>query len=270
VAFFYDPVTQLGCHLLHITDMQLQFVCNLLIRYIQAHEIQTQYPYFQRLMMSRKNRVCQIVKPCMTVVTLIALTSRLCVIKATLDDLLRFARGAGDAVWPAQLADSLIALYIINQILDIDLHGWTPVRDRGMGFVSVYYPQFHDPGIQYERAPFTPERAQYDPQYRQMLEAMPPEDFAQVMRDTIYALFEGPYLTLGLSEKRLRGLRTPTLLMPGNNDIHPRRVAEQVHRLIPNARWAEVRPHAEEPDTYVHRVRQFLAEVEASGADRHR
>ena len=119
-------------------------------------------------------------------------------------------------------------------------------------------------------APFTPERAQYDPQYRRMLEAMPPEDFAQVMRDTIYALFEGPYLTLGMSETRLRGLRTPTLLMPGNNDIHPRRVAEQVHRLIPNARWAEVRPHAEEPDTYVYRVRQFLAEVEASGEDRRR
>src|SRR5262249_8057642 len=119
-------------------------------------------------------------------------------------------------------------------------------------------------------APFTPERAQYDPPYRRRLEAMPPEDFAQVMRDTIYALFEGPYLTLGMSAKRLRELRTPTLLMPGNNDIHPRRVAEQVHRLIPNARWAEVRPHAEEPDKYVYRVQQFLAAVEASGEERHR
>jgi pimeloyl-ACP methyl ester carboxylesterase len=118
-------------------------------------------------------------------------------------------------------------------------------------------------------APFTPERVQYDPPYRRMLEAMPPEDFAQVMRDTIYALFEGPYLTLGMSETWLRGLRTPTLLMPGNNDIHPRRVAEQVHRLIPNVRWAEVRPHAEEPGKYVHRVLQFLSEVEASGEDRH-
>jgi hypothetical protein len=29
--------------------------------------------------------------------------------------------------------------------------------------------------------------------------------------------------------------------MPGNNDIHPRRVAEQVRRLIPNAHWVEVR-----------------------------
>ena len=52
------------------------------------------------------------------------------------------------------------------------------------------------------------------------------------MRDTIYALFDGPYLTLGMSEKRLKAIRTPTLMMPGNNDIHPRSVAEQVHRLI--------------------------------------
>ena len=118
-------------------------------------------------------------------------------------------------------------------------------------------------------APFTPERAQYDPQYRRRLEAMPPAEFAQVMRDTIYALFDGPYPTLGMSEKRLQGLRTPTLIMPGNNDIHPRRVAEQVHRLIPNAHWAEVRPHAEEPEKYVHRILQFLSEVEASGEDRH-
>jgi len=113
-------------------------------------------------------------------------------------------------------------------------------------------------------ASFTLERAQYDAMYRKTLEEMPPADFAQVMRDTISALFEGPYLTLGMSETWLRGLRTPTLLMPGNNDSHPRRVAEQVHRLIPNARWAEVRPHAEEPEPYVARVLQFLAEVEAN------
>jgi len=112
-------------------------------------------------------------------------------------------------------------------------------------------------------APFTPERAQDDPAYRKTLEAMPPEDFAHVMRDTIYALFDGPYLTLGMNAKRLKGMRTPTLIMPGNNDIHPRRVAEQVHRLIPNAHWADVRPHTEEPDTYVHRALQFFSEVEA-------
>jgi len=117
-------------------------------------------------------------------------------------------------------------------------------------------------------APFTPERAQYDSLYRKRLEAMPPEDFAHVMRETIYALFDGLYLTLGMSEQRLKELRTPTLIMPGNNDIHPRSVAEQVHRLIPNVHWAEVRPHAEEPDKYVRRVLQFLSEVKGNPEDR--
>ena len=118
-------------------------------------------------------------------------------------------------------------------------------------------------------APFTPERAQYDARYRKTLEEMPPADFAQVMRDTIYALFDGPYLTLGMNEKRLKAIRTPTLMMPGNNDIHPRSVAEQAHRLVPNARWAEIRPHAEEPERYVDRVLQFLAEVEANTQERY-
>ena len=53
-------------------------------------------------------------------------------------------------------------------------------------------------------------------------------------------------------------------MMPGNNDIHPGSVAEQVQRLTPNAHWAEVRPHTEEPEEYVHRVLQFLSEVEAN------
>jgi pimeloyl-ACP methyl ester carboxylesterase len=117
-------------------------------------------------------------------------------------------------------------------------------------------------------APFTLERAQYDPMYRKTLEAMPPEDFAHVIRDTISALFDGPYLILGMREQSLKGIRTPTLMMPGNNDIHPRRVAEQVHRLIPNAHWAKVRPHTEEPEHYVSRVLQFVSEVEASAEDR--
>ena len=113
-------------------------------------------------------------------------------------------------------------------------------------------------------APFTPERAQHDPDYRRTLEDMATEDFAQVMRDTIYALFDGPYPTLGMTEGMLKGIRTPAMVMPGGNDIHPRRVAEMVHRLVPNCRWAEVQPHSEAPDKYAERVLQFLSEVEAN------
>ena len=129
LALFYDPVTQLGRHLLHITAMPRSCVCYLLMREIQAQEIQPQHPDFQRLMMSRKNRVRQVSKPCLTVVTLLALPCRLGSIKAALDNLCGLTRGARDAVWPAQLADRPIALTIIDQIRDVDRHGWTPVRD---------------------------------------------------------------------------------------------------------------------------------------------
>ena len=114
-------------------------------------------------------------------------------------------------------------------------------------------------------SPFSPELAQTDQEYRKGLEAMSTEDFAQVMRDTIYALFDGSYRTLGMTEKALRSVSVPAMVMPGNNDVHPRRLAEAVHRLVPNCRWAEVRPHSEEPEKYTKRVLGFLAEVEADG-----
>ncbi len=85
-----------------------------------------------------------------------------------------------------------------------------------------------------------------------------------MMGDTIYALFEGPYLSLGMTAKTLKSIRTPTMIMPGGNDIHPRSVAQQVHRLIPNCRWAEVAPHSEAPEKYGRRVVEFLAQVEAN------
>ena len=77
--------------------------------------------------MSCENGICQIIKACVTVMTLIALTGRFRVIQTALDDVCGQTRGAFDAVRPAQLAHCLIALTIIDQILDIDLHCWTPV-----------------------------------------------------------------------------------------------------------------------------------------------
>jgi hypothetical protein len=41
---------------------------------------------------------------------------------------------ARDAIRPAQLADGLITPHTIDEMLDVDLHGWTPVRDRRMGW----------------------------------------------------------------------------------------------------------------------------------------
>jgi hypothetical protein len=83
-------------------------------------------------MMSRKKGVGQVIKASVTVVTLIALTGRFCVIKATLDHVFGLTKRTLDTLGPSQLANRLITLRIIDEILDVDLHGWTPVRDRDM------------------------------------------------------------------------------------------------------------------------------------------
>src|SRR5262249_663634 len=79
-------------------------------------------------MMARKNGVGQIIKAGIAVVALIALACRFRVIEAALDDLGGLTRWTRNTVWPAQLTDGLIALHIINETLDIDLHHWAPVR----------------------------------------------------------------------------------------------------------------------------------------------
>jgi len=85
-------------------------------------------------MMSGKDGVSQVIKAFVAVVTLIALTGGFRVIKAALDDVLGLTRGALDTIGPAQLTNRLITLHVINEILDVDLHGWTPVRNRDMGW----------------------------------------------------------------------------------------------------------------------------------------
>jgi len=119
---------------------------------MQSYEIQTQYPHLQRLMMSGKDGVRHIIKACVTVVTRIALTGQLRVITAALDDLVGLTRWAGDTIWLTQLTDGLITLDIIDEMLDIDLHGGLLAEIVAWDGVSIHHPHIHDPGIQYERA----------------------------------------------------------------------------------------------------------------------
>src|SRR5262249_5045862 len=102
--------------------------------HLQSQEIEAQHPDFQRRMMARKNRVRQLIKAPATVRTLITLTGRFRIIKAALDDVWGLTRGAGDAVWPAECADCLIALHLIDQLLDVDRERWTHVRGWDMGW----------------------------------------------------------------------------------------------------------------------------------------
>jgi len=48
--------------------------------------------------------------------------------------MLRLTRGTPDAIGPAQLTNGLITLHVIDEILEINLHVWTPVRDGGIRY----------------------------------------------------------------------------------------------------------------------------------------
>jgi len=87
----------------------------LVVGHIQSHEVQTQNPHFQGLMMPGENGVCQIIKACVTVSTLIALTGAFRVIKAALDGPCGLTRGTRYAFWPTQFAYGLITLNIIDE-----------------------------------------------------------------------------------------------------------------------------------------------------------
>src|SRR5262249_62066210 len=99
----------------------------------QSHEGQTPPPDFERLMMARKKGVCQSIQAWGAGSTLIALACRFRSHQSRVDDLGRLARGTRKAVWPAQLADGLVTLRVIDPMRDIDLPHGTPGRgwDRG-------------------------------------------------------------------------------------------------------------------------------------------
>lgn len=59
-AFFYNALTQLCGHLLHICAVQIEFLGNLVIGEIETHEIETQNPHLERLVMARKDSASEI------------------------------------------------------------------------------------------------------------------------------------------------------------------------------------------------------------------
>jgi hypothetical protein len=83
--------------------------------------------------MSSQDGVGQVIQAWVTVVTLIALPGRFRVIQAALAHMLRLTRGTLDAIRPAQLTHRLRTRHILAELREVNLHGWTPVRDRGMG-----------------------------------------------------------------------------------------------------------------------------------------
>ena len=83
--------------------------------------------------MAGEEGVGQVVEALAAAPALVALAVGLGVIPAVLEDRIRGASGAGHAVRPAHLPDRLVALGIVEEVLDVH-HRFTPwVPGRGVG-----------------------------------------------------------------------------------------------------------------------------------------
>ncbi len=133
----HNAFPKLGSHLMGVGYSQVQFLGNLLIGEIQPHEIQAQNPNPQGLMMASENRAGQIVKTLPAVLALVPTTLGLGIVSALPGDALQTAFRAGYSLRPSYFTDFLVALGVIDQILDI--HDESSIRlgesDRAVGLI---------------------------------------------------------------------------------------------------------------------------------------
>jgi hypothetical protein len=97
----HHALAQLTRHLLHVILIEITFVGNWVIREIEPHAIQAQYPHPKGLLMTGKDRVRHIVKPSLAGRAHIALTLGLRVVASLLRNLKTLTPWTTDTLWPA-------------------------------------------------------------------------------------------------------------------------------------------------------------------------
>lgn len=86
------------------------------------------------------------------------------------------------------------------------------------------------------RTPFFAERIAANPANSKRLLALDPVEFAAQMKLWNKAFYYNPDASLaGVFDDALAGIALPTLIVAGNDDVHPQSVSDVIGRLVPNA-----------------------------------
>src|SRR3954471_23977305 len=92
-----------------------QFLRDLPVREVQAHEVEARHPHPQRLVTPRQDRAARIVEAGAAPRAAVALAARLDLVPAVAGDPRTTAVRAADALRPAALPDQLVAPRVIDQ-----------------------------------------------------------------------------------------------------------------------------------------------------------
>jgi pimeloyl-ACP methyl ester carboxylesterase len=80
-----------------------------------------------------------------------------------------------------------------------------------------------------------------NPANRERLRALGAKGFAAGMERWLAGFHQGSgHPIAGISPDAMRRLTLPTLIVPGNDRVHPRAPGQAAHRLMPNSRYREV------------------------------
>ena len=112
--------------------VQVEFLRDLLIGEIEAHEVQAEDPDSQRLVMCLEDCSRQVVELPTTSTTLVPLAVFVSVVQATLAGRRRFAEWAAHAARPPLLSNGLKALLIIQEVLNLDQESTPRTASLGM------------------------------------------------------------------------------------------------------------------------------------------
>ena len=115
-----QAIAQLLGHGLHVRSVEAQFLGDLTVREVQAHEVQAHHPDPQRLVMSGQHRAGEVVKAPRAHLAPVSLPVRLGLVKAIADYGTAPAGRAADTLRPAMLAHQGEALGIVDQRREVD------------------------------------------------------------------------------------------------------------------------------------------------------
>jgi len=134
-----DPLPQHGRHPLGVVGIEVEFLGDLLVREVQAHEVQDQDPDPQRLVVPGEDRLGQVIEAAAAGPALVTLPLRLGLIPALLDNPVRIAMGAADTRGPAEVANHLVALGVVDDPQDVDEHRRCSLRltNRSGGLLGL-------------------------------------------------------------------------------------------------------------------------------------
>jgi len=86
---------------MRVVLIEIEFLGNLVVREVEPHEIQAQYPHPQGLMMTGKDRVRHIVKTSLAGLAQVALPLGLGIVAPLLSNIKTIITWTKDTIWPA-------------------------------------------------------------------------------------------------------------------------------------------------------------------------